>query len=33
MKFSGASAGAAKVQDTYVTESSTLEGNTITVKG
>lgn len=33
MKFGGTSAGETKVQDTYVTESSTLQGNTVTVKG
>lgn len=33
MKFAGTSAGETKVQDTYVTEASTLNGNTVTVKG
>jgi hypothetical protein len=33
MKFGTTAAGETKVQDTYVTEGSTREGNTVTVKG
>ncbi|APX01915.1 hypothetical protein BWQ92_09500 [Arthrobacter sp. QXT-31] len=33
IKFGGTSAGETKVQDTYVTGSSTRNGNTVTVKG